>query len=263
MTETTSAPAPAVSEAVQPFLEGTTTLLRGLTEQANELAGKAERVENKSKMVFEYRDDTDTTDETIKGYQNWFDAVQNKILEQQREVETYIRNKYFSGEDAEEYNAEETASNYKALVAQIKAAIDLLTTLNGGVTPAMDLPELVKLPGTRAKSAATGIKRPRFNSVQYRKAGESSWTLAEMKKAGSDETTSNLTALVNILKAKHKGTDIDSAKIQNALSEEVASNHGGKELSDLADQEIVFAINVNTGDNESQNYEVQVIPKAR
>lgn len=235
-------------------------LLNGLIDQANVLAEAGQRAEQIGKQVFEIRDDENTEDAVIKKFQTNYAKGLAQLQKWQDEVELHIRTTYaqFNG-DAEPYDADRVAVQYKALKDQIGGTIKALETLNGG--PVENVTDLKNLPGQRKSSATgqSGIKRPRLESVQFRVAGSNEWVPATMdivKDGKVTGTRSNLTA-AGLAIAKIAGKPLSAGEIQTALFAETEATYNTKDLTSIPGKEIVFVVSCN-----DKNFEIQVVTQS-
>jgi hypothetical protein len=159
-------------------------------------------------------------------------------------------------DSSEAIDEDAIAAEYKALVSQVKAMTETITTITGSA-PA-DLPELKVIAGVRKSGASgqSGIRRPRFASVEARKSGEDKYTLIQVDKKDAEGKvigkTSNLTGLANWINAKHKGAGVTAKDFQKVIFEAA----GTEDLGTKAGQEIAFSYNV-----ADTNYEIRVIPQ--
>jgi len=247
------------------FIAQGVQLLNQQIEAANVLAEAGQRAEQTGKLVFEIRDAEDTQDQKIKAYQTKREKALKEMAKWEADIEDYIRQNYeqFNGASAEAYDPEKTAIDYKALADTIKGTMKALEQLNGGALEGVT--ELKSLPGTRrasGNSGQSGIKRPRFETVQVREAGKTEWQLAQMDKRDPKTgekvgVTSNLSAAAALI-SKDSGKKVTAGDLQGPLFEQAKKDHGTQDLDTLLGKEIVFVVNY--GD---KNYEIQAIPGAQ
>jgi hypothetical protein len=254
-TDTTenAAPAAPVNPVVENMVNAGVAFIQQNVTRANELAQKIENQSNASRLVFEIRDDPDATDDVVKKYQAWRNKVDEQILAQQAKVEAHIRENLMPG-DVSDVDIEAATKEYSELMATVKAMRSTIETISGS-TP--ELPEIKAIPGVRKSSGGTGnsgIKRPRFSSVDVRVAGEQEYhTVSIPKKNAKGEivgSSSNLTALMLYVNKEYKGKTT-AKDFQEALF----SAAGTQDIASKAGQEITFGYQV--GD---KNLEIRVIP---
>lgn len=228
----------------------TRSTLVALIGEQNALANRIKSAGNVSALVAEVRDTTATEDEKILAYRKWMDEVNTAILNNQKAIEEYIKSAGLV--DTGDLDVEKATADWKATADKVKAAKGMLKTL-GGEDALKDIPEVVGIPGTRAGgSAATGIRRPRFQDISYTVAGTENWVVvSETEGEGAEaKVKTNLTMLGNALSTKeHK---VVSKDLQAALY----AAAGTEDISTLAGKPVEFAFAV--GD---VNYIVKVVPR--
>lgn len=236
------------------ILAAGTDLLAPLAAQANDLADKATAQQNSGAQVFELRDDPDTTDETVKSFQDVREKILAKLNDMETEVESYIRTNLLPESNGEAFDVEAGQTQYKEIVSQFKTLSSVLTTLNGGNAPT-DLPEIKSYPGVRKSSAtgAPGVKRPRVESVSFRVAGQGDYKLAQMKKPNSDEMASNFSALAFELN-KVDGVKTNAGEIGQAAFAELKAKHNTDDFKSVAGKAIEFTMTF--GD---KHFEIRVV----
>lgn len=221
------------------FLSQTATLVKGLILPANAVADQIINAGNSQKLVHEYRDDAETTDEKVLAYRAAMEQLNEKVLEWQKDVEAHIVAQGYVS--TEPINVEEKTAEFVALRTQVKAALGMLKTLPGGDAVIADLPELKNLPGTRGGGTNGSVTaRPRVSEVAVKAAGEEGFTALSSKgpkdKAGNDTHVSNFSTLARYF-AK-SGNPVDVPELHKAAF----AAAGTEDLSSLNGTPFVFAV---------------------
>jgi len=229
------------------------TGLKTQTEQHNTLADEIGALTgDRTKLVHDRITDENTEDETIQTYQEWLDAAQAELEAQATAIRAYVADKYLPAID--ETAVESKRTEMQSLAAQIKAARKFASTIPGFKDE--DLAEVPPLKNLRGGTAGggTGSKRPRFNRISYRIAGQDEWIAVETTKdvKGESVIVTNLSLLAITLKDvfKHK---VEVKDLQAAAFAEA----GTDDLSTLGGTVLEFGFTVG-----ETNIEVQAEPKA-
>lgn len=218
------------------------------TTVANEIAAKiSANTTDEGKLVHEHRVATDSTDEQVVAFQEWFEKANALIETKVAEINAYIKANLLQT-SSEPVDLDALREQYKAAVVEAKTGAKFLATLSDApadYTP----PAITSLRGgTVGSGNATGQKRPRVERIWIDgNVVESEAT----NKAGETRTVSNFTlaaaALSKVSGAKVEVKDLQAAAFSAAGTDDLNSLNGE-----------VFEFSHSSGD---KNYAVKVQPK--
>ncbi len=229
--------------------------ITALTEEANSQATKiGAATTDRTKMVHDVLTDESVSDETVKKFQNWKEALLAKLEEEEAKAREYVAANLLPS--SEEIDVEAAKTSYKELADKVKTARKFyLTTLPGATEDDLkDVPALKTLRGGTAGNG-TGGKRPRVQRIAFRANTTDNWTeVSKQAKNAKDEdvTVTNFTVLAQALAKEYK-TKVEVKDLQ-ANAFEAA---GTDDLNSLDGKVFEFAVTV--GD---KNIFVQVQPKS-
>lgn len=257
MTETTTA-APA-----NPFIDAARETVTGLINENNNRAERLRNAGNFAATLAEYRDKAETTDPEVLKYRAMFEQAQAEILSWQKAVEEHIKSAGLVDTTDVDVDAETAA--WKSQHSTVKSMLTVIEQI-GGKDALNNLPEVKGIPGTRSasgSSGATGIKRPRFQSIRYALATTpDNWTevYTSDEKDGVMVQKTNLTLLAQSLTKTFKdaGASVEASDLQSALYSEA----GTQDLSALEGKPVSFGFAVGAGE-KAVNLIVEVTPRVK
>jgi hypothetical protein len=227
--------------------------ITSLTDEANVVASRiSAATTDKTKLVHDILTDEETTDEKIKAFQSWKEALLAKLEEEEAKAREHAATLLPTGEETD---VDKDKATYKELADKVKTARKFyLTTLPGATEDDLkDVPALKTLRGGTASSG--GGKRPRVQRISYRASTTENWTEVskQAKNAkGEDVTVTNFTVLAQelhkVYKAKVEVKDLQAAAFDAAGTDDLNSLDGK-----------VFEFATSVGD---KTVFVQVQPKA-
>ena len=231
------------------ILNMVTATLTSATEQANGVADKIlAATTDRTKVVHEIRTNTETTDETVRKFQQWYEQANAKIEEQVAAIDEYIKANLVQSEDVD---VDALKEQYKTLKEQVTAARKFAETVPGFSADALaNVPELKSLRGGTS-GGGTGGKRPRVERLSFSQNSEGPWT--EVDKDGK----TNFTLMAQRL-SKEIGSKVEVKDLQAAAFESA----GTDDLSSLDGKVFTFAHSVGEGD-KAKTYFVKVQPAVK
>lgn len=239
------------------FLNTTVELINGFTTEANRAAELVINAGNSQKLLHEYRDEAETTDEDVLKYRAAMDQVNFQVLAWQAKIEELILERGYVS--TEPVDVEAKTAEYKALKAQITAAQKMLENLPGGSDVLSKVSELKPLPGVRASGTggSTGTLRPRVAEVAVQAPGEAGFTALSGKgpkdKEGNVTHVSNFSTLAAHL-AKVSGAKVEVSDLHKAAFEAA----GTQDLSSLNGAPFSFSFTIG-----EVNYLIRITPSVK
>lgn len=189
-------------------------------EKANASAAKiGAATTDVSKLDNEAISDPNTTDEDLRKFQTWKEALLAKL---EAETVKALAKAKANREATQggEFDVEAEKVTHKALVAKAKQAREFyLNTLPG--TSEDDLkgiPDVKNLRGGKSSGGSSGGKRPRIERASWKVSESDNWTAAEKdgKNAkGEDVTVTNFTVLAQAL-SSHFDTKVEPKDLHAA-----------------------------------------------
>lgn len=255
------------TETVNPatdFVAAARATVTGIITENNNRAERIRNAGNLAATLAEYRDKSETTDPEVLKYRQMYEQAMAEILSWQKDVEQHIKDAGLV--DTTDVDVEKETAAWKTAHGTVRSMLNVLQQI-GGEDALKDLPEIKGIPGTRSSSGgntgATGIKRPRFQSIRYALASKpDEWTevYSTDEKDGVKVQKTNLTLLAQSLSKTFKdaGASVEASDLQGALYAEA----GTQDLSTLEGKPITFGFSAGAGD-KAVNLLVEVTPRVK
>lgn len=178
-------------------------------DKANAIAVEAKNaLGNSAKQIKEYREDSETSDETIKKYQTDTAKIYAKLEELTVKVNDYIKTekmKSVSWTDEVTEAKRKEHKEYKSAATEAFKAVANMNKILG--LPEPEMPELLTFSGSTAKGGTgTGTRRLRFDRVEV-----------------NGEVVKNLSAVAQKIKSA-SGATVSAKDLQKAVFETANSD---------------------------------------
>ncbi len=193
-------------------------------EKANASAAKiGAATTDTSKLDNEAISDPDTTDESLRKFQQWKEALLAKLEEETQKALAHAASLREAATTGEAFDVDAEKVTHKTLAAKAKQARDFyLNTLPGTTEDDLKgVPALKNLRGGNSGSTGTGGKRPRVERISWKANDSDNWSAVEKEgknAKGEPVTVTNFTLLAQTL-SSHFETKVEPKDLHTAAFE--------------------------------------------
>ena len=183
-----------------------------LVEQANGLAAKLDAQSNTAALVFEVRENSD--DPKLVAVREYINDLNEKVLAAQKEAEDYIRSAGLV--NVEDLDVPAVTTQYSAAAdsaSKLRSAVESIV----GADATKEWPKLVIPAGSKKRSGATGVPKPRWQKITVGGVEVYSETTADGKTTRAVTLTALAQWMNEKLKAAKSTERVDSGNLRDAV----------------------------------------------
>ena len=229
-TETVEAPESTVPDAPEPETVQSTgdpvkdAIIASIVdtiEKANASAAKiGAATTDTSKLDNEAISDPDTTDESLRKFQQWKEALLQKLEVETQKALAHAASLREAATTGEAFDLDAEKATHKVLAAKAKQARQFYLETMPGTTEddLKGVPSLKNLRGGTSGGTGTGGKRPRVERISWKVSESDNWSAVEKEgknAKGEAVTVTNFTLLAQAL-SQHFETKVEPKDLHSA-----------------------------------------------